>query len=159
MSEDGNQQEPQSPGFIDGRQSETALKIQRGAMRHLSLLGYVSVSELTLPNGRRADLVAMSDSGHILILEIKSSRQDFLVDQKWQDYLDFCDSFAFALHMDGPVDLIPEDQGLLICDAYGGEFIRQPLDMKMSAARRKAIYQRIIQHAARRLHSLMDPRI
>src|SRR5262245_38548416 len=46
---------------IDGRQSETALRIARGTARLLHLHGYSVVSELPLPSGRRADLVALGD--------------------------------------------------------------------------------------------------
>ena len=66
----------------DGRQSETALAIARGTARYLHALGYCVVSELPLPSGRRADLVALGGDGEIIIVEIKSSVADFRADQK-----------------------------------------------------------------------------
>jgi hypothetical protein len=71
---------------VDGRQSPTALAIARGTARFLHALGYSVVSELPLPSGRRADLVALGGDGEILIVEIKSSVADFRADQKWMDY-------------------------------------------------------------------------
>ena len=43
---------------VDGRQSETALAVARGTSRLLRSLGFSALSELPLPSGRRADLVA-----------------------------------------------------------------------------------------------------
>ena len=76
---------------IDGRQSETALQVARGTARLLHAHGFCVVSELSLPSGRRADLVALDASGTIWIVEIKSSVVDFRADQKWQDYRAHCD--------------------------------------------------------------------
>ena len=57
----------------DGRQSETALAIARGTARLLRSMGFACISELPLPAGRRADLVAINERGEIWIVEIKSS--------------------------------------------------------------------------------------
>jgi hypothetical protein len=81
---------------IDGRQSETALAIARGAARLLHAHGRCVVSELPLPSGRRADLVALDPGGEIWIVEIKSSIADFRADQKWRDYRAHCDRLFFA---------------------------------------------------------------
>jgi len=70
----------------DRRQSETALAIARGTARLLRSLGFACVSELPLPSGRRADLVALNERGEIWIVEIKSSIEDLRADQKWQVY-------------------------------------------------------------------------
>jgi len=60
----------------DRRQSETALAIARGTARMLRTLGFSCISELPLPSGRRADLVALNERGEIWIVEIKSSIED-----------------------------------------------------------------------------------
>jgi len=74
----------------------TALAVARGSQRLLTALGRTCVSELALPSGRRADLVALADDGEIWIVEIKSSIADFRADQKWQDYRMHCDRLLFA---------------------------------------------------------------
>src|SRR5690349_24182333 len=51
--------------------------IARGCARYLHALGYCVVSELPLPSGRRADLVALGGDSEIIIVEIKSSVADF----------------------------------------------------------------------------------
>jgi len=63
---------------VDGRQSETALAIARGTARLLHAHGRCVVSELPLPSGRRADLVALDPNGELWIVEIKSSIADFV---------------------------------------------------------------------------------
>src|ERR1700686_1455262 len=94
---------------VDGRQSETALAVGRGAARLLHAHGFSVVSELPLPSGRRADLVALDAGGEIWIVEIKSSVADFRADQKWQDYRLHCDRLYFATSQEVPCDIFPLD--------------------------------------------------
>ena len=91
----------------DGRQSQTALAIARGTARYLHALGYCVVSELPLPSGRRADLVALGGDGEIVIVEIKSSVADFRADQKWMDYRMHCDRLFFATVVEVPCEIFP----------------------------------------------------
>jgi hypothetical protein len=85
-----NVQAPAIVPPIDGRQSQTALKVARGTARLLHAHGYCVISEMPLPSGRRADLVALGHDGEIWIVEIKSSVADFRADQKWMDYRAHC---------------------------------------------------------------------
>ena len=50
---------------VDGRQSQTALAVGRGTARLLHAHGFSVVSELPLPSGRRADLVALDGGGQV----------------------------------------------------------------------------------------------
>ena len=50
----------------DGRQSPAAFAICRGVARLLRAHGLAAISELALANGRRADVVAIADSGEIV---------------------------------------------------------------------------------------------
>ena len=56
-----------------------------------------ALCEVPLPNGRRADMMAIDAGGTISIVEIKVSRADLLGDRKWIDYLDYCDRFFWAV--------------------------------------------------------------
>ena len=141
----------------DGRQSDTALMVARGARRCLASLGYSSVSELPLASGRRADLVALSDRGDIMIIEIKSSIQDFRTDHKWPDYRLHCDRFFFAIPDHVPAEIMPEDAGLIIADAYGAYVLRDAPEHRLPTATRKAMTLRYARAAAERLHRLFDP--
>jgi hypothetical protein len=55
---------------------ETTGAVTRGAVRLLAALGYAPVLEAALPNGRRADVMALGPKGDILIVEVKSSLED-----------------------------------------------------------------------------------
>jgi hypothetical protein len=142
---------------IDGRQSPTALTIARGTARHLHALGYCVVSELPLPSGRRADLVALGGGGEIVIVEIKSSVADFRADQKWMDYRLHCDRLFFATVVDVPCDIFPKDTGLIVADAFGAAIICEAPEHRLPAPTRKAMMLRFAHAAALRLQALADP--
>ena len=142
---------------VDGRQSETALKVARGTGRLLMSLGFCCVSELPLPSGRRADLTALSTSGEIWIVEIKSSIADFRADQKWMDYRMHCDRLFFATTVDVPCEIFPPDTGLIVADAFGAEIKCEAPEHKLHAATRKSMTLSIARAAALRLQSLIDP--
>jgi len=141
----------------DGRQSENALRIARGAARLLHAHGFSVVSELPLPSGRRADLVALNGGGDIWIVEIKSSVADFRADQKWQDYRAHCDRLFFATSLDVPCEIFPPDTGLMVADAFGAQMICEAPEHRLAAATRKAIMLAFARAAASRLQSLIDP--
>src|SRR5262245_57398822 len=141
----------------DGRQSATALMVARGTARLLLTLGYCCVSELPLPSGRRADLVAVGPGGEIWIIEIKSSIADFRADQKWMDYRLHCDRLFFATTAEVPCEIFPKDTGLIVADGFGGSIVCDAPEHRVPAATRKAMTLRIAQCAALRLQSLIDP--
>lgn len=145
------------PALADGRQSDKALAIARGVRRHLQLLGFQSLTEFSLPNGRRADIAAVSDGGEIWIIEIKSSIEDFRADNKWPEYQEFADKFFFAVDGNFPIEILPENTGLMIADRFGGDTVRPAEKHPLAAARRKALTLRIARTACQRLHNLADP--
>src|ERR1700690_1276111 len=143
---------------IDGRQSERALAIARGAARLLHAHGFCVVSELGLPSGRRADLVALDAGGGIWIVEIKSSVADFRADQKWQDYRLHCDRLFFATSQEVPCEIFPKDTGLIVADAFGAQIICEAPEHRLPAATRKSMMLLFARAAALRLQSLVDPK-
>jgi hypothetical protein len=141
----------------DGRQSETAAMIARGARRLLRARGFATVAELSLIDGRRADLVALSADGEVLIVEIKSSVADFRADRKWRDYVAQCDRLYFAISLDIPTTIMPDDAGLIVADSYGAEILREAPPQRIAPATRRAVTLRFALAAADRLHRLADP--
>ena len=141
----------------DGRQSETALKIARGTARLLRSLGFSCISELPLPSGRRADLVALNDRGEIWIVEIKSSIEDLRADQKWPDYRAHCDRLFFAFTQDLGCEIFPQDTGLIIADSYGAHLHCEAPEHRLPAPTRKLMMLRFAMTAAQRLNRLADP--
>jgi hypothetical protein len=142
---------------FDRRQSPVAAELQRGVCRAFRARGYSVVTELSLANGRRADVVALSGGGDILIVEIKSCLLDYQSDGKWQDYLPFCDGLYFAVNAGFPREVIPESAGLILADRYGAELVRDPVEERLSAARRKAMMLSFAHAAALRLQLHLDP--
>lgn len=142
---------------IDGRQSVTALAVQRGVCRLLKAHGFAVVTEFTLATGRRADVAALKPDGSIWIIEIKSSQEDFHVDAKWPEYRGFCDQLYFAGPHTFDLGILPQDAGLIIADQYGAEILRAAPSHPLPAARRKSVTVAFARTAAQRLHSLWDP--
>ena len=118
---------------------EITAAVTRGAARLLVDLGYAPLSEVTLPNGRRADLMALSPKGDIVIVEVKSGLEDYRVDRKWHEYMPYCDSFAFAVAPEFPREILPEEPGLIVCDGFGGAVLREAPVVPLAGARRKAL--------------------
>jgi hypothetical protein len=141
----------------DGRQSAIALAVARGTTRLLHSLGLAVVTELPLPSGRRADLVALGGLGDLWIIEIKSSIADFRADQKWMEYRAHCDRLFFATTLDVPCDIFPPDTGLIVADAFGASIVCEAPEHRLHAATRKCMLLAFARAAALRLSALADP--
>lgn len=141
----------------------TALAVTRGVLRLFQRHDLFGISEVPLPNGRRADIMAIDLAGHLVIVEIKCSRADLLGDAKWADYFDYCDRYFWAVPAGfdlSPFEsevLWPTRTGLIVADQYDAEIIRPAPTEPLAAARRKAETLRFARRAARRLTALSDP--
>lgn len=131
--------------------------LARGLARHFALRDLAAIPEVTPPNGRRADLVALSGRGEIHIVEIKSSIDDFRTDTKWRDYLPFCERFYFATHPDVPLAVFPEETGLILADGFGAEILREAPPLPLAAATRKSLTIQLARLASARLSGMLDP--
>ena len=136
---------------------EVTVAVCRGAGRLIRHAGYSVLLEFPLPDGRRADIFAVGRAGELVIVEVKSSIEDWRVDGKWPDYLDWCDQLYVAVPVDFPQALIPVEIGLIVADAYGGEILRAPPRRPVAAARRKALLVDCARLASERLARLADP--
>jgi len=141
----------------DGRQSQTALAVARGTKRLLHQFGFSAVSELALPSGRRADLVALNNASEIWIVEIKSSIEDFRADGKWMDYRAHCDRLFFATTVEVPCEIFPKDTGLIVADAFGAHVVCEAPEHRLHASTRKSMMLSFARCAALRLQALADP--
>ncbi|HXO02466.1 MAG TPA: MmcB family DNA repair protein [Stellaceae bacterium] len=135
----------------------TAALLARGVCRALEQLGYASLLEFPLANGRRADILALGRGGDLVIIEIKSSIADFRADRKWVQYRDFADRFYFAVPKTFPAALIPEDCGLIVADAFAASLIRDGSPNALAPSRRRAVTLRFALAAAARLRRHLDP--
>lgn len=152
---------PESPCFADAPLA--ALDVARGVTRLFFRQDLFAMCEVPLPNGRRADLVAIDAKGQLTIVEIKVSRADLVGDRKWTDYLDYCDRFfwavpsGFALAPFEDEARGPDCAGLIVADRYDAEIVRPAPCRPLAPARRKAETLRFARRAARRLSGELDP--
>ncbi len=114
----------------------SAEDITRGAARLLGDLGYRSLTEMRLANGRRVDIIGLDGRGRFAIVEVKSGLPDLRADDKWPAYLDACDRFFFAVAADFPLGQLPEDTGIMVADRFGGEVVRPAPHSPMATAAR-----------------------
>jgi hypothetical protein len=139
-----------------------AQDVARGVTRLFFRQDLFAMCEVPLPNGRRADMMAICGKGMLTIVEIKVSRADLMGDRKWPDYLDYCDRFfwavpaGFSLDPFEGEDFRPDCCGLIIADRYDAAVIREAPLRKLSGARRKAETLRFARRAARRLTGEID---
>ncbi len=141
--------------FFSARPEVTSA-LTRGVSRLFRDLGLAPMAEFRLPNGRRADLAGLCQKGRLVIAEIKSCEADFAADEKWEDYLGFCDEFYFAVSAGFPRELLPQDEGLIIADGFGGAIIRPSIERTMAPPRRKAITLRFARQAAARAAFILE---
>jgi hypothetical protein len=132
-----------------------AIRLQVG--RLCARLGWAVLHEVPLPNGRRADILALRADGAFVCVEVKSGPRDFLSDGKWPEYRDYADALFFAFDADFPPALMPDDVGLMIADGRGAEILRDPPAHALAPSRRRALTLRFARLAASRLAWMADP--
>ena len=132
-------------------------RLRRGVARLLTDLGYAVLYEFKLTNGRRVDVIGLNDETEFVIVEIKSSVEDFRGDRKWREYLPYCERFYFAVPERFPERLLPGDCGVIVADAYGGAVRREASPIAVNAARRRRQVLRFALAAAGRLQRRIDP--
>ena len=139
--------------------SKNLSRIARGVMRHFAQIGMSSLSEFSPARGLRVDIITLGMSDEIWIVECKSGQSDFKSDKKWQNYLDWCDRYFWAVDRKFPIDILPSDTGVIIADAYDASILRDSPLNKLSAARRKKIMNSVARSACNRLLLHTDPEI
>ncbi len=120
-------------------------------------MGWSPLHEVTLPTGRRADILALRQDGGFACIEVKSGARDFLSDTKWPAYRDFSDALYFAVDADFPLDLVPMETGLIVAAPPLAEILREAPATPLAPARRRALLHRFATLAALRLAALEDP--
>ena len=142
---------------LDTSRPEITQALTRGVCRFLTESAITPLREFKLASKRRADVAGLDEKGRFTIVEVKSSPADFLADNKWPDYLEFCEQYYFAVAEDFPRDILPADQGLIIADGYGAEIVDEAEARKVNATRKKSLTLNFARTAANRLHQLADP--
>src|SRR5579872_2554335 len=136
--------------------NSSAAEVARGVARLLIQGGGSPILEFTLPNGRRLDVAALGPGGEMLGVEIKVALADLRGDNKWPEYLEYCDLFYFAIPPDFPPKHVPSETGLIVADRYGGAIVKDAQAQSLHASRRKAVTVSFAKVAAERLSSILD---
>jgi len=148
---------PQNLRYVDP--ARITAGVTRGVCRWLTDLGYTALTEFKLGNGRRADVTGISRDGTIFMVEVKSTVQDFRADDKWLEYVPYCDLFSFAVPDHFPKEILPRSCGILIADRHGAAVIRPAIEHRLRPGSRRALTLRFAHTAGRRLIAAKDPRI
>lgn len=148
---------------------ENQLAIRRATTMLCGRLAWVVLHEVPLPNGRRADILALRPDGGFVCIEVKSGPRDFLTDGKWPEYRPYCDALYFAVDDGFPQELLPDDVGVMVacigphCLPKGvtadADLLREAPAHRLAPATRRALMQRFATIAAGRLAALEDPAI
>jgi hypothetical protein len=139
-----------------------AIDVARGVTRLFCRQDLFGICEVPLPNGRRADMMAVDSKGNLAIVEIKVAKSDLVGDCKWTDYLDYCDRFFWAVTPELAAicegeRFLPNEAGLIVADRYDAALVREAAHRPLAPARRKAELLRFARRAARRLSEQLDP--
>ena len=151
---------PESSCFLDA--PPVAADVARGVTRLFCRQDLFAICEMPLPNGRRADLMAIDAKGGLTIVEIKVAKADLVGDCKWTDYLDYCDRFFWAVPP-ALAAILDQDRyqpgaaGLIVADRYDAAVVREAALRPLAPARRKAELLHFARRAARRLSAQIDP--
>ena len=133
---------------------ETTRLLTRGVCNLFQDLGFGTLTEFKLASGRRVDVMAIDRNGEFVIVEVKSTVADFRGDRKWHEYLAFCERFYFAVPAGFPVEMMPEDCGLIVADPYAAAVRRESLTRKLNTNRKRRQLVRFALAASNRLSNL-----
>jgi hypothetical protein len=136
---------------------ERAFAIRRATARLCLRLGWAPLHEVSLPNGRRADILALRPDGCFACIEVKSGPRDFLTDLKWHEYWEFADELFFAVDTDFPQHLLPAETGLIVAAGFEADLLREAPPHPLPGSRRRALLHRYALLAAGRLAAMEDP--
>ena len=131
-------------------------RLARGVCRHLRGLDFAALIEFAPTPALRVDVMALGPRGEIWIVECKSSRMDYVSDQKWGGYLEWCDRFFWAVDLAFPTEILPGDAGVIVADAHDAEIQRWPEARALLGARRRALTLRFARAASGRLGQILD---
>jgi hypothetical protein len=136
---------------------QRSLAVRRAVARLCGRLGWAPLHEVPLPNGRRADILALRGDGCFACIEVKSGLRDFLSDAKWPEYREFSDALYFAVDDAFPLAALPGEVGLIVASEGAAEIIREAPAHGLTPARRRVLLRRFAWIAALRLAMLEDP--
>lgn len=126
-----------------------AERIFHAVMRFYTEAGYACLPEFTLKTNRRPDITCLHKDGTIIMIEVKSTVNDFKTDKKWHEYAEWADKLYFAVGEDFPAAILPDEDscGVIITDGFDCHVTREAPLHKLAAARRSHLIRRLARTA------------
>lgn len=121
------------------RADVTRILTKAASMMHYRFsTSWLVFTEVMVYGGRRADVLAIDYHGEVRILEVKSCREDFTSDKKWESYLKSCHRLSFVTPP-GIIDLseLPPEVGLYELNTEWPAKGDHPLIARRHAKKRK----------------------
>ena len=144
------------PDLVSAPAAAETGAVTRGAVRLLESLGYRTLTEMRLASGRRVDAIGLDGRGRFAVVEVKTSLTDLRADDKWRDYLPYCDLFYFAVPPGFRLEAVPDEVGLIIADRFAGEVARASPLVPMAALRRRSQTLLFAHVASARLYRFVE---
>ena len=131
--------------------------ILRNTMRFLSNKGYKMITEFALPNKKRVDLIGINREKKIIIIEVKSNFMSIKKDKKWENYLNYCNLFYFALSEVPEKFKFKKKIGFIKSTRLETKIVKDCEYIKMKKLKKNKIIFNFAASAASKFHRLVDP--
>ncbi len=126
--------------------------LTRGVCHLFGNLGFATLKEFKLPNRRRVDVIAMNPKGNFSIIEVKSTVGDYKTDNKWLEYLPYCQRFYFAVPYNFPTDILPKECGVIVADAFDAAIKKESFCSELNPTRHRHLLIRFGHVAGHRIN-------
>ena len=131
--------------------------ILRNTMRFLSNKGYKMITEFALPNKKRVDLIGINREKKVIIIEVKSNFMSIKKDKKWENYLNYCNLFYFALSEVPEKFKFKKKIGFIKSTRLETKIVKDCEYIKMKKLKKNKIIFNFAASAAYKFHRLVDP--
>ena len=133
-------------------------KILQKTMQLLISKGFKIITEFALPNKKRVDIIGINTKKEIVIVEVKSNKNNFKNDNKLKKYLKYCNYFYFSCNEEIKDICISKKVGIILYNSKNIEISRYSKYRKLSELIKNKIIYNFALSAASKFHRLVDPK-
>ena len=133
-------------------------KILQKTMQFLVSKGYKIITEFALPNKKRVDIIGINSKKKIIIVEVKSNKNNFKNDIKWKKYLKYCNYFYFSCNEEMKNVNFSKKIGIILYNSKEIKIFKKSKYKKLSKITKNKIIYNFALSAASKFHRLIDPK-
>ena len=133
-------------------------KILQKTMQFLVSKGYKIITEFALPNKKRVDIIGINSKKKIIIVEVKSNKNNFKNDIKWKKYLKYCNYFYFSCNEEMKNVNFSKKIGIILYNSKEIKIFKNAKYKKLSKITKNKIIYNFALSAASKFHRLIDPK-